>query len=243
MQQQQIAAKLAQVATCTAIDLLKEYGPDRLVFRGVRPLLPLKGSVAGPARTLRFLPRRNDVATSPNGQAQFAIIDSVRSGEILVFDTVRGLGGSVLGDMLALRARRSGAVAAVTDGVMRDIPGMEKVGMPIFASDVWPVPSAGTLVPWEADVPIQCGGALVLPGDWILADADAVMVIPRSLLDLVAEGADAHAHEEAFCRELLTRGHPLRESFPMPAELRPLYERYQRDGVMPSESDVRAATS
>lgn len=237
-----MAGRLGKISTCTAMDLLKPHDPDRLVIRGVRPLLPLEGSVAGPVRTLRFLPKRSDVARSPHGQPQFDVVDGVKPGEVLVFDTVRGLGGSVLGDMLALRAKINGAAAVITDGVMRDIPGMESVGLPIFASGIWPVPSAAALTPWEADVAIQCGGALVLPGDWILADADAAIVIPKSLLSVVLDGAEGHAIEERFCRELLQRGHALREAFPMPATLRPLYERFRKDGAMPTESEVRAAT-
>ncbi|HEY0524144.1 MAG TPA: hypothetical protein VGD08_12190 [Stellaceae bacterium] len=248
-----LRARLARVGTCAAIDILRKHGGaeripvERLVIRDVRPLLPLGGrgapSVAGPARTLRFLPARDDVAASPNGRVNFDLIDGVRPGEVLVFDTARGLGGSVLGDMLALRAARNGAAGVVTDGVMRDLAGLASVGLPVFASGVRPYPFIGTLIPWEADVPIQCGGALVLPGDWILADADAVLVLPRTLAGLVADGADALASEEAFCRALLERGHPLREAYPMPPGLRPHYERYLRDGVLPGPDEVSRAAA
>ena len=248
-------ARLARVGTCAAIDILRKHGGperisvERLVIRDARPLLPLGGghdaplSVAGPARTLRFLPARDDVAASPNGRVNFDLIDGIRPGEMLVFDTARGLGGSVLGDMLALRAARTGAAGVVTDGVMRDLAGLASVGLPVFASGVRPYPFIDTLIPWEADVPIQCGGALVLPGDWILADADSVLVLPRTLVGLVADGADALASEEAFCRALLERGHPLREAYPMPPSLRPHYERYLRDGVLPSPEEVLRAVA
>jgi regulator of RNase E activity RraA len=97
------------------------------------------------------------------------------------------------------------------------------------------------MIAWEADQPIQCGGVLVFPGDWILADADGVMAIPRDLVaDMVAR-ADGLVAEEAFCQQLLHRGHPLVEVFPMPAGLRPLYERYRGDGKLPSEAEVRDA--
>jgi regulator of RNase E activity RraA len=239
---EKIAAQFRKIPTCTAMDLLKAHEPARLVLREVKSLLPLSGSIAGPARTLRFLPKRSDVVRSPKGQPQFDVIDNVRAGEVLVFDTIRGLGGSVMGDMLALRAKVRGAAAVVTDGVMRDMPGMASVGIPIFASGTWPVPSASELTPWESDTPIQCGGALVLPGDWILADTDAVIVIPSGLVQTVLEGAVLHEAEEIFCRTLLSRGLPLRQSFPMPLSLRPLYESYLKSGIFPSDAEVRAAT-
>lgn len=237
------AGFLAGVPTCTAMDVLRADQPDTLVVRGVRPLLPVKASVAGRARTLRFLPARSGTTTSPNGRVHFDLIDSIRPGDILVFDTVRGLGGSVLGDMLALRAQQAGALAVVTDGNMRDLPGLEAVGLPVFASGTWPIPAAGTIIPWEMDVTVQCGGALVMPGDWILADADAVLVLPEELAQKVADGAAGALHEEQFCRVLLQRGHALRNAFPMPAGLAPLYTRYKATGEMPSFESVVQATS
>jgi regulator of RNase E activity RraA len=146
----------------------------------------------------------------------------------------------VLGDMLALRARLNGAVAVATDGAMRDLAGLEEVGLPVFATTTFPVPSAPSLVAWESDVPIQCGGALVLPGDWILADRDAVIAIPPSLLRKVLDGFDLFSREEHFCRSLLKAGLSLGQIYPMPDPVRPLFERFLRDGRLPSESEVQA---
>jgi regulator of RNase E activity RraA len=238
-----LARRLSAVPACTAMDLLRGDEPESLVMRGVRPLLPVRGAVAGRARTLRFLPARVDVKTPPRGRPHYDLLDDVKPGDILVFDTVRGLGGAVLGDMLALRAKTAGALAVVTDGVMRDLPGHEQVGLPVFASGTWPIPTATTMVAWERDVPIQCGGALVMPGDWILADWDAVLVLPQKLAEKVAEGAPAALEQEKFCRELLARGHRLANAFPMPAKLRPLYDEYKRTGVMPGFEQVVEATT
>lgn len=235
--------RLCAVPTCTAMDILRGEEPETLVLRGVRPLLPIRGSVAGRARTLRFLPTRVDMKASPNGRPHFELLDDVREGDVLVFDAMRGLGGAVLGDMLALRAKTAGARAVVTDGNMRDLPGHAEVGLPIFASGTWPIPTATTMAAWEKDVPIQCGGALVMPGDWILADVDAVLVLPQKLAERVAQAAPAALEEEKFCRALLARGHRLANAFPMPAKLRPLYDEYRRTNTMPGFEQVVQATS
>lgn len=238
-----LAERLRAVPTCTAMDVLRGDQPETLVLRGVRALLPVKRVLAGRARTLRFLPARGDIKASPHGKVHFDLLDDVHAGEILVFDTVRGLGGSVLGDMLALRAKLGGAEAVVTDGNMRDLAGLEAVGLPVFAAGTWPIPAAGSIIPWEMDVPVQCGGALVLPGDWILADADAVLVLSPALAQKLVQGAAEALREEQFCRDLLQRGHKLANAFPMPAALMPLYEAFKTSGEMPSFAHVVKATT
>jgi len=234
-----LARTLASLSTSLAADALRKHGADRLVMRGVAPLYPVAGAVAGPARTLRFLPSRQDIAAPHGGSVRMRLIDAVTPGDVLVFDAMRNTGGPVFGDMVALAARRNGAVAAVTDGMMRDVAGIAEVGLPVFGAGVCPAPGPTAAMPWESDVPIQCGGVLVLPGDWILADAEAVMVIPGALLPVVVEQSAAATQEEVFCRKLIERGHSLAEVFPLPAALRPLYERYLRDGQLPSEAEVR----
>ena len=234
-----LARTLAGLSTSLAADALRKHGADRLSMRGVLPLAPIAGTVAGRARTLRFLPSRADVAPPRDGKVRMRLIDDVKPGDVLVFDAMGNSASPVFGDMVALAARRNGAAAAVTDGRMRDVAAIAEIGLPVFAAGVCPAPGAAGGIPWESDVPIQCGGVLVLPGDWILADAEGVMVIPHALLSVVVEQAAAVTDEETFCRKLIERGHGLAEVFPLPAALRPLYERYRQDGQLPSEAEVR----
>ncbi len=233
--------KFAAISTSTAADVLRAKGAERLVLDGVRPLQKLGRPIAGAARTMRFLPARGDVVQPFADNPRNRLIDGVRPGEVLVFDAMRGLGGPVFGDMTALRARRAGAVALVTDAPVRDSLAIAEIGLPIFAAGLRPGPTPQAIIPWEADVPVQCGGALVLPGDWILADDDGVLVIPRSLVSFVIEDSERLLREEEFCRLLLERGHTLKEAFPLGPALRPLFERYLRDGHVPDEHEVRDA--
>ncbi|MGS0895850.1 RraA family protein [Burkholderia stagnalis] len=236
----EIRAALQKIPTTLAMDALKAHEPQRLVLHGVAPWLPLRSPVAGRARTLRFLPNRPDISASPHGPANFELIDSCEGGDVLVFDAMGHGYGSVLGDMLALRAKLRGAVAVITDGAIRDYTGMAEVGLPVFSRTHYPIPSATQIMAWERDCPIQCGGALVMPGDWILADTDAVIVIPPSLLPMVLERCATLALEEVFCRTLLELGMRLGEAFPMPAPLRPMFEQYLVDRRMPTPDEVRA---
>ncbi len=234
-------AALSRIPTTAALDLLKDKEPSRLVLDGVKAIFPLKGSIAGRARTLRFLPARADYKVAPGGSANFKLLDDAQEGDFLVFDAGGWRHGAVLGDMLALRAKLNGAVGVATDGVMRDLSGLEEVRLPVFASGTFPVPVASTMLAWEADVPVQCGGALVMPRDWILADQDAVIVIPECWVEMVCDRFDLLAGEERFCRALLNTGLDLRQAYPMPEALKPLLAAYLASGKLPSPEAVRQA--
>jgi regulator of RNase E activity RraA len=236
--------KFAAISTSTAADVLRAKGAERLVLDGVRPMQKVGRPVSGAARTMRFLPARGDIVQPFANNPRNRLIDDVRPGEVLVFDAMRGLrglGGPVFGDMTALRAHRAGAVALVTDAPVRDSLAIAEIGLPIFAAGLRPGPTPQAIIRWEADIPVQCGGALVRPGDWMLADDDGVLVIPRSLIDFVLEESGRLLREEEFCRLLLERGHRLKEAFPLRPALRPLFERYLRDGHLPDEDAVRNA--
>ena len=211
-------------------------GIRNVVMRGIHALVPVTGSTAGPARTLRFLPAREDVPKPPRGAINRKLVDSIGGGEVLVIDAGGYLEGAVLGDMLASRAVFRGAAAVVADGVMRDIASIAPLGLPVFARGTHPAPNGFGLLPWDTDVAIQCGGVLVQPGDWILADGDSVIVVPAGKVEEVAEKGEAVTDEEEFCSRLLAAGFPIDEAYPLPAARRADYERFKQDGSVPTWS-------
>ena len=234
-----LARRLAQVPTSSAKVILRELGVTRVVASGLRPIVPPEGALAGRARTVRFLPLREDVPKPPRGAVNRQLVDEIGRDEVVVIDTGGCLEGSVLGDMLAARARYRGAAGVVADGVVRDVVGLTAVGLPVFARGTHPDPNSVALLPWETDVAVQCGGVLVQPGDWVLADADSVVVVPAALAEEVASRGEAMNVEDAFCQRLLAAGFPLDEAYPLPTGLRGDLERFQRDGYVPTLDEVR----
>jgi regulator of RNase E activity RraA len=240
---QSLTHKLSGVPTTTAKALLHELGVDRVALQGLRLMAGPSAPFAGPARTLRFLPLREDASRSPEGAVNRRLIDELQPGDVLVIDAMGCTEGAVLGDMLATRARYRGAAGVVADGVVRDLSGIEPLGLPVFALGTHPDPSRLALTPWEADVPIQCGGRLVLPGDYILADVDAVLVMPARLAGEIAARAEETGVVDEFCQRLLAAGFPLDGAYPLPAHLQDDLERYRRSGVVPDLGEVmRRAT-
>lgn len=234
-----LAQRLRRVPTSTAKVILRELGVTRVVARGLRPIVPPAGVLAGPARTVRFLPAREDVPRPPQGAVNRRLIDQIGRGQVVVIDAGGCLEGSVLGDMLAARATYRGAAGVIADGVVRDVEGLTSVGLPVFARGTHPDPNSVSLLAWETDVAIQCGGVLVQPADWLLADADSVVVVPAALAQELATRGEAMNVEDAFCQQLLAAGFPLDEAYPLPSALRGDLERFRRDGSIPSLDEVR----
>jgi regulator of RNase E activity RraA len=237
---QALAERLSQVPTSTAKVILRELGVTRVVAAGIRPIVPPKGVLAGRARTVRFLPAREDVKRAPRGAVNRALIDTMGPAEVVVVDAGGFAEGAVLGDMLAARAKYRGAAGVVADGVVRDVEGLTAVGLPVFARGTHPDPSSAMLLPWETDIAVQCGGVLVQPGDWVLADTDSVVVVPADLAERVATRGEETNDEDAFCQALLAAGFPLDDAYPLPSALRPDLDRFKRDGHVPAWDEVRA---
>ena len=236
-----LGARLATVPTSTAKVILRELGVTRVVCRGLRPIVPPRAVLAGPARTVRFLPGREDVSplARRGGQPAPDRRARARSGG---GDRRRGVRrGGRAGDMLAMRARVRGAAGVVADGVVRDVVGLTAVGAAGLRQGDAPDPSGATLLPWETDIAVQCGGVLVRPGTGSWRTPISVPVVPAELAPEVASRGEATNREDEFCQRLLGAGFPLDEAYPLPGgpaggpgplgrEVRPSLEEVRRRG-------------
>lgn len=209
---------------------LRKRGLDNVTIDGVRPMHP-GTKIVGTARTLRFVPNREDLFASHGGgyNAQKRAFDAVGEGEIIVIEARGETGSGTLGDVLALRARARGAAGIVTDGGVRDYDAVAEVGIPVFSAGAHPAVLGRKHVPWEHDVAVGCGGTTVLPGDVIVGDSDGVIVIPPALVEEVVDAALAQEAEDAWVATQVAAGHPVDGLFPMNAEWRARYEA-ERDG-------------
>ena len=145
-------------------------------------------SFTGVALTVRTRERDN--------LAPWAAIRFARPGNVLVVETGVAVEASVLGDVLVGIARNAGIVALVTDGLVRDVPGMDAVGIPVFARGVTPNSPHKTGPGWIG-VPITLGGQSVAPGDVVVGDGDGVVVVPQAELEAVARELDIVRGKEA----------------------------------------------
>ena len=123
----------------------------------------------GTAVTISCRPRDNLLA--------WAALDVAQAGDVLVISNGGATDVSVVGDLYMGMARNKGIRAVVTDGLVRDIDGLNEVGLPVFAQGLSPnAPfrdGSG-----EIGLPLVIGGVGVNSGDIVVGDANGVVVVP-----------------------------------------------------------------
>lgn len=130
--------------------------------------------------------------------APYAALKFAKPGDVLVVATDACESAAVMGDILIGMAKNAGIVAAVTDGLVRDVAGIRAVGIPTFAAGLTPN-SPLKDGPGTIGLPIALGGVAVNPGDIVVGDADGVVVVPHGEGAQVAAAlAGIAAKEEAM---------------------------------------------
>ncbi|MGZ8804334.1 MAG: fumarylacetoacetate hydrolase family protein [Microbacterium sp.] len=224
-----LRAKLARVPVAGLSAQLRKRGLNNVTIDGVRPMHP-GTKIVGTAKTLRFVPGREDLFASHGGgyNAQKRAFDAVDEGEIIVIEARGETGSGTLGDILALRAKARGAAGIITDGGVRDYDAVAAIGIPVYSSGAHPAVLGRKHVPWDLDVTIGCGGTTVQPGDIIVGDGDGVIVLPPAVAEEVADAALAQEDEDAWVAEQVAAGHPVDGLFPMNAEWKARYDAWRQ---------------
>lgn len=222
-----LVAKLTEAPTAGLSAQLRARGLNNVVIEGVAPL-KAGAKIVGTAKTLRFVPNREDLFKSHGGgfNAQKQAFDSIRPGEVIVIEARGESGSGTLGDILALRAKSLGAAGVVTDGGVRDSAEVADI-LPVFATAKHPAVLGRRHVPWESDVAVACGNATVLPGDVIVADDDGAIVIPRDVAEEVVDAALAKEIEDGWVAEQVAAGNPIEELFPPKGEWKSKFDEWK----------------
>jgi regulator of RNase E activity RraA len=205
-----IIDSLRGLPTAAVYDALMYLGVRRCFAAGLSTMTP-GHSMVGPVVTIRYLPTREDLLPANEEEritwADFQALEFARPGDVLVFDVGGCMRAAVLGDVFATRLRAQGALGAVIDGCVRDLKEIRESGLGVYARGCHAGPVTVEVMPAELNVPAQCGGVTVMPGDLALTDEDGVVFVPRALSAKVAEYAREKEMLESFIREQLL-AHP-----------------------------------
>lgn len=221
------------ITTATITTILLKKGLRNVWLRGTKPLRHGQGRLVGPAFTLRFVPAREDLATPASWASPTSTrgaIEAMDSGVIAVVDAIGVSDAGIFGDILCARMAKRGVTALVTDGVMRDLDGVEASGLPVWCSGVAAPPSVAglTFVGWQE--PVGCGGVAVFPGDLIVADKDGAVVVPQAMIEEVAELGLEQERLEGWIMKEVQAGAKLPGLYPMNDETRKRYEAEVKKG-------------
>jgi 4-hydroxy-4-methyl-2-oxoglutarate aldolase len=200
---QQDARRWIQLGSAAVSDALRGCGKAfQSMDAGIRPLAR-SVSLAGPAFTVRCYPG----ATWALEKA----LELASPGDVLVVDGGAYPDAILMGGLMSVRAAARRLGGAIVDGAVRDIQHILKVGFPVFSRSI--CPRAGTFAEiGEWQTVICCGRIPITPGDWIVADASGVTVVPQDLRAEVLEAAEAIYQKEQSMTRSLRSGKSLAES-------------------------------
>lgn len=167
---------LTGASTGNVADAVDEAtGVGGFMSRDMKPVAGVRA--VGPAVTVhmrRLL--RTDTRDRPNLQIQ--ALDEAAPGSVVVEVLEDGLDTAGVGNLMATTAKVRGLAGMVIDGGARDVEELEEIGFPVWSRSVVPATSVGRYVAVAKNEPVTCGGVLVRPGDWIVADRTGVVVVP-----------------------------------------------------------------
>jgi 3-hexulose-6-phosphate synthase/6-phospho-3-hexuloisomerase len=189
--EQDIIEVLKKVSAANLSDALHRGG----VLPGIVPISP-DLRMCGPVLTVR---------TAPGDWAKpVEAIDIAEPGDVIVIDA-GGAGPALWGELATYSALNKQIAGVVIDGAIRDTPEIRKLAFPAFSRLV--MPNAGEPRGFgEIGVPIKISGVTVKPGDWILGDADGVVLLPKERAAEYANRAMDVLEKENRIREEIIRG-------------------------------------
>lgn len=213
-------ADLSRASTATLCTQLYRQGIRQPYLVGVEPLGAESASFVGEAYTMRFIPSREDiepVGSNPytaGNTLQWEAVEGVGEGDVLVVDSMGDTTAASAGDILLTRAGVRGAAAFVTDGALRDGKAISELELPAFARRVTGTTRPAAFHVADLQVPIACAGVAVYPGDVLVGDINGVVVVPRSLVPVIAASAAAQEELEEWLQQKVKEGRELWGTYP-----------------------------
>ncbi len=175
----------------------------------VRPIYDAR--IVGRAATALMRPvLRTDTRKYPNHLLD--ILDEAEPGSVLVYVMQDGLEIAAMGNLMGTTAKVRGLAGAVIDGAVRDITELRRLQFPVWSRRVSPATSVGRMISVDKQIPVKCGEIMVHPGDYIVADADGVVVVPAASAEAVIDLLRKYDDKESKMIPIIEREKSMRKA-------------------------------
>jgi len=204
--------RLRRLDACAVSDAL-----DKLGLPGAITGLPQRsgeGRIAGRAVTMKVGPGQ-----PPPGPAKHlgcTAIEQAGADDVIVVEQRSGVEAGCWGGLLTLGAKMRGVAGVVADGPLRDVDEAIAYGFPVWSRSLTSRTARGRVVELGTQVPVtlgagpQAGGEVTVhPGDYLLADRSAVIVIAAADIERVLEAAEMIVSREAAMAKAILGGTPI----------------------------------
>ena len=195
---------------------MKVYSPSCVVADAQERAGVMRSYLKPITSDTRFVGPALTVRLEPGNQVDcLDALEVAQQGDVVVVDAAGETETSIWGGLMSGLCKMKGVVGAVVDGGIRDIDETRDLGFFIFSKSIVPrsthSPYSGRMDPIEVNVPIQCAGVLVKPGDLILGDEIGVVVIPLENAAETLVKARIQAENEEKTRQKIREGKTVEE--------------------------------
>ena len=170
-----------QLYSAVISDALDGLGFRNQCIATVPQLVPMTGipKLAGPCRTTLW--EDIDFEDPEPYKLELEAVDDCKENEIIISAAAGSTRSGIWGELLSTASRNRGCAGVIIDGAVRDVAPMREMKFPVFANGVSPYDSLHRQRVISRDEEVEVGGVSITSGDFVFADEDGIVVIPKEV--------------------------------------------------------------